>query len=769
MALAAALIATSLVWDALPTGASPARRADVTTTPGRYDAAAWAARQDDYLAWATSRPLDPGRVTSLLAYAERARRDPSFTSGVGTAAPADFAADFAKLDAFQDTGDFTINDFLYLLEGYQADLSPDLVSALQQHVLSFKYWWTEPTPPGIVDSQYYWTENHQIIFLADEYIAGQAFPTSTFTNSGMTGVDHMAHARPLILKWLATRARFGFSEWLSNIYFQEDIKGLLLLADRADDPEIATWSSDILDMLLIELASNTHAGSFSSTHGRSYEAARMTGLRESTFSTAKLVFDDTSYPYQSDNVALLATAQRYRPPAVAQAIARDHSVGVIRQHQGLPIDPTAPVSADPVPPFGLAYDDPMVWWGMGAQFPWQVVPLSVQMLDTYHLWETSNFQQAIALKPIVESSTIPDLQNLAQALARQVNPGLLSAVDTYTWRSPEASLSTAQDWRPGQRDEQALATEASLDPQAQVFVTNPANLAGAYWTGDGAAPRAAQQENVGVSIYAPQYDNATSGPLASFGYLPETHAYFPTERFDQVVERNGWVIGRKGDGYVALWSWRPTAWKEVTADDTADTGLTQRYDLQALGGADDVWITEVGRASDWASADPFSAFVDAITSAPVAVDPIGGLAHTPADGFDVQYTSPTQGRIGYGWTAPFTVRGVTVDQHDYPRWSTPWAQVDPGSVRYCVAAGGASLDLDFTDLVAGTTFATPRTPCGRVAPRRSSRRRRPRPPPARRPAGPPDPCRGRTRPWVPARDRWGRTPARSPQPRSRHR
>ena len=49
----------------------------------------------------------------------------------------------------------------------------------------------------------------------------------------------MDHARPLLLRWMSLRARFGFSEWLSNVYLMEDLKGLLLLADWSDDDELA--------------------------------------------------------------------------------------------------------------------------------------------------------------------------------------------------------------------------------------------------------------------------------------------------------------------------------------------------------------------------------------------------------------------------------------------------------------------------------------------------------------------------------------------------
>jgi len=271
-------------------------------------------------------------------------------------------------------------------------------------------------------------------------------------------------------------------------------------------------------------------------------------------------------------------------------------------------------------------------------------------------------------------------------------------------------LSTAQDWRPGQRSEQAHIWQATLDARAQVFTNHPADTVpliasydgdGGYWTGEATLPRSAQHENVNISIYAPQYAGTNPPPLDSFDYQNLTHAYFPTERFDEVVEQDGWVIGRKGDGYVALWSWRPTTWRTYDPATEVTFGLTQRFDLEATGGADNVWVTEVGRASDWPGApDPFAAFVDAITAAPPTVTPLGA-PHVAASGFDVAYTSPTQGALSYGWAAPLVVDGAPVAQHGYPRWSSPWAEVPRDGYRYEIDAGAASLVLDFTALITG--------------------------------------------------------------------
>ena len=320
--------------------------------------------------WEPFEPTAWSQLVAMMPY-QRLEFPPGARYGYSNPGYIYLARVVEKLTNYEDASDFDINNMLFAYTGGY-DLPADYLDVLEERIVAFKYWWTEPTPEGIVDDQFYWTENHQIIFLANEYIAGQTFPDTEFTNSGMTGAEHLAHAEPLIRRWIELRARFGFSEWLSNVYFGEDLKGLLLLADRADDPEIARLAAMALDMGFVEVAAHTQAGAFGATHGRSYMKDKMTALDEDTFSLMKMVADDTAYDYQAvDDGILLATARRYRPPEVVRRIARSDETSVVRQRQSLPLDPTEPYTADPQAPYGLDYDDPdnlMVWWGIGSQF-----------------------------------------------------------------------------------------------------------------------------------------------------------------------------------------------------------------------------------------------------------------------------------------------------------------------------------------------------------------------------------------------------------------
>ena len=128
--------------------------------------AGFVARQDEYLEFAT-RELDVASPLNVICHLERARRDPSFGFDAHVVGPDSFVAIFRAIDNFWDTTDFTVLYLLNLWYGYGDALAPGTRDAIARRLLSFKYWYTEPTPPGIVDHKRYWSENPRIIFHDD--------------------------------------------------------------------------------------------------------------------------------------------------------------------------------------------------------------------------------------------------------------------------------------------------------------------------------------------------------------------------------------------------------------------------------------------------------------------------------------------------------------------------------------------------------------------------------------------------------------------------
>ena len=203
-------------------------------------------------------------------------------------------------------------------------------------------------------------------------------------------------------------------------------------------------------------------------------------------------------------------------------------------------------------------------------------------------------------------------------------------------------------------------------------------------------PRTTQQHNVAIHIYAPGYDSPTDpllGPV--FGYLNETHAFFPQDHFDEVVQRGGWTIGRRGDGYIALWSHRPTVWRTYDPAVVATRELVKPFDLVAEGSAQNVWIVEVAQRAD---AGDFDTFVDAIATAPVEVVRPGG---SEGNGQRARYVSPSQGELVFSANQGLIVDGEPVRIKDHPRLDSPWGQVCHQGKFLALADGDASLVIDF--------------------------------------------------------------------------
>jgi hypothetical protein len=153
---------------------------------------------------------------------------------------------------------------------------------------------------------------------------------------------------------------------------------------------------------------------------------------------------------------------------------------------------------------------------------------------------------------------------------------------------------------------------------------------------------------------------------------PYSHAYFPQAAFDQVVQRGNWTFGRKGDGYVGLYSQQAAQW--------AENGAYAAIELRA-NAPDNIWICEMGSAAAWGS---FEAFIAAVQAAPVV-----------CKGLKVHYQSPSLGQVQFGWTGPLTVAGEEIALRAYPRFDNPYCQTAFGQRRYEIQCGGEQLLLQF--------------------------------------------------------------------------
>ena len=657
-------------------------------SPGLVDEAWFQSRADEYLARSTA-SLDGSNINSVAAHLIRARRDPSFVWD-----PSQVSPTLVGGDPFRDTDDFELMYCQWVLRLGRDVLPAQVIQTIESKIAGARYRYDDPLPAGLLDNKWFWSENHRGMFAVDEYLGGLALPDTVFTFTGLTGAEHAARTRQVVIDWLKERTKFGFFEWHSNTYLKYSYSPVLTLLEFADDPEIVALAAGVADTAMLDLATNNFKCVFGASHGRGYKWGKLTYEGESSFNTCKLLFDttDRDYLYFNDIGPLYLIGQTtYRVPEVVRRAGASQDTVVVRERHGLPLDPHEALSPNPQAPFGYDYSDPKnlpFWWSTGALTAWQMVPVSLQAAKKWNLFETELFQKFAKVKDFLDAS--PGLaQVVVRELAGFAAAGVLGEAHTYSWRSSEAMLASVIDHRFGDAGEQVHTWQATLGPDTTVFTLHPMKEAPSdgYWVGTASMPKTAQRNRAAIHIYRPSYVSPTDPLLGPyFSYLPFTRAWFPQDRFDEVRQLDGWTIGRKGDGYVALWSERPTEWRPINPADSASQGMTQPYDLIAPGGASNVWICEVGGASDHGS---FDSFVEAITATtPEVVRASGAI--------DVHYVSPTEGDLRLGTRSGFVVDGRATPLRDHPRHSSPWGESCEFSSAYDLHDGDVRVRIDGT-------------------------------------------------------------------------
>jgi hypothetical protein len=533
--------------------------------------------------------------------------------------------------------------------------------------LNFKYWPDEPGDDPMVT----WTESHYILFASAGLLAGQLYPDQVFANSGLKGADLQKQHRQRVLQWMNLRFFTGFSEWLSNVHFDEDLTALISLVDFCRDAEIRTRAAMLIDLLLFEMAANQIQGVFGCTHGRSEEPSNKWASQESTTDTFKLLFGKGQFT-GSDNMsaAAFALSPGFRMPAVLYKIANDSARPelVHRQRSGICIEQSDWWN---IPPKN--FENGLLLLNTEAYMHPRVANLFLRMMDAFRWWEKPAFhflsEHKSMLKGYRSTGVLPVI---AQRYQKDIGRQSREEVNVYTYRTPDYLLSSAQDYHKGHGGDQQHVWQATLGPDAVCFTTHPAQLQGPppnYWSGSGCLPRIAQHKNVLIAIYRlDKYPMLVPQEL-----LPLTHAWLPRDRFEEIYEKDGWIFARYGEAYLALLSENPYEWRELPGED-------QHREILVTGKRN-IWICELGRR---AVDGDFSEFTRRILDAEVEFS----RSH-------VRYQSPSQGWIEFSWDGPFRHEDRIVSQEDYPRYASPYCLADFPPEKIHIELDGQSLDLDW--------------------------------------------------------------------------
>ena len=312
-------------------------------------------------------------------------------------------------------------------------------------------------------------------------------------------------------------------------------------------------------------------------------------------------------------------------------------------------------------------------WGQGI---WNTQIAGVVSLACAEGYEVPSLIQAIAITPVEEMwskerHVAPRAAGAPADTARA--PGFGDEVNKVTYKTPDFLLASAQAYRPGQPGGQEHVWQATLGPDAVVFVNQPARLQAEpecfpnFWCGNGVLPCVAQWKEVLVAIHKLPDDK---------GF---THAHFPTHAFDEHALRGGWAFARVDNGYLALTAAR--------GFELATQGPGAGRELRSYGSRN-VWLCHMGRA---ARDGDFAQFQQRILNLDVRFDELSVCCET------------LRGEtLRFGWQGPLLVDDVPQPLDGFPHYDSPYCSMGLGDEQMEIHFGDHAMRLHFASEPAST-------------------------------------------------------------------
>lgn len=166
-----------------------------------------------------------------------------------------------------DCADFALVPLLWGRSRFGDLLSEALRARIDAAILGYRYWMDESGN----DVQWYFSENHALLFHTSAYLAGSLLREGRFRRSGRIGAAQSAVGRERVRAWLDHFEASEMAEFNSAPYFPIDLKGLTALFALAPDAEIRERAGKAVLRLLEQVANSAHHGVLTAAQGRSYE------------------------------------------------------------------------------------------------------------------------------------------------------------------------------------------------------------------------------------------------------------------------------------------------------------------------------------------------------------------------------------------------------------------------------------------------------------------------------------------------------------------
>lgn len=222
-----------------------------------------------------------------------------------------------SIEDCHDCADFSLVPLIWSRTSYGADIGETTRNRVDAAILNFRYWMDEPGN----DVQWYFSENHALLFHTAAYLAGHLLPETTFRRSGRKGKEQSAVGASRVRAWLDHFEAWEMAEFNSAPYFPIDLKGLTALAALSPDADIAERARKGIVRLCEIIARSAHHGMVTAAQGRSYEHTLCAGRSLELSGVARLLWGRGWYGRRVHALPQLAVCLRDHGLVVPESLA----------------------------------------------------------------------------------------------------------------------------------------------------------------------------------------------------------------------------------------------------------------------------------------------------------------------------------------------------------------------------------------------------------------------------------------------------------------
>ncbi|MCQ2795028.1 MAG: hypothetical protein MJ214_02300 [Bacilli bacterium] len=445
------------------------------------------------------------------------------------------------------------------------DRYPEINQKIKESLLGFKFWITELGN----DSMCYYSENHQMCFIACEYLIGKLYPDEIFTNDHKNGLEHQKIALERFNAWIELRSKYSYSEFYSSNYIPISLTALTFLYQYSDSNEIKRKCKKEIHTILRFFATNAFEDTWINASGRDYPRNVMNCSYDEPHSKTIIdnIWGDGNFAYNNYSSAesiftycYLKDKSLQIPDEIKNLYYEDETI--TKRRFSLDVSNYAREGLDNNSTKSL-----MMRLGSGVLTNPGVFNLTIKLLKNHKQLYHNNFLYWVRsfYSPLLYKLGLMD--KLSKKFNFYNNRMGIEESNVYTYRNKYFKMSTNQAHHMNKLGAQMNTMVVTLPKGITVFTMHPSyendnpkidySRAPSYFASFCFAPFAVQDKNVAMLIYdipkrthAFLYENKLFGSFTKT--LDYTHTFFPTELFDEYTVEGRYAFARVKDSYLAL-------------------------------------------------------------------------------------------------------------------------------------------------------------------------------------------------------------------------